>query len=151
MYLHNRTYENAVEVANHFNAWCEAEGRTGKSPRVRALITGEIQWPQDSDLPIVIVASVPTTTASFSGRPGETFKLPKEWLDSPSGGVAADVSYNPPNTPFLEQIKDLRSASGRSWAVVDGVELVYEQAILQFEQMTGYRAPRAAMKKGLKG
>ena len=149
VYVHNRTYDNARKVAEHFNAWIAARNKTGLRQSVLVLKSAELAWPRGASLPIIIVACVPTTTASFSGQIGETFELPEEWLGSPSGGVAADISYNPPNTPFLEQVRRLRESKRSPWAVVTGVDLVYEQAILQFEQMTGYRAPRTTMKKAL--
>ena len=146
VYVYNRTYEHAVKVADHFNAWIAEKNRRQS---VRVLKPGELTWPNDANVPTMIVACVPTTTASFDGRIGQTFSLPEEWLGSPSGGVVADISYNPPSTPFLEQVRQLRETRGKPWAIVTGVELVYEQAILQFEQMTGYRAPRATMRKVL--
>ena len=86
---------------------------------------------------------------SSGEQPGQSFKVPEEWLSSPSGGVVAEISYNPVNTPFLEQVRRVRSDGGTPWTIVTGVELVYEQAILQFEQMTGFRAPRNIMKNAI--
>lgn len=47
-------------------------------------------------------------------------------------------------------MKDYRTKTGYPWAIVDGIEIVYEQATLQFEHLTGYRAPRNAMKQAIR-
>jgi shikimate 5-dehydrogenase len=149
VYVHNRTYDKAVKVADHFNDWITSREDTDAKQSVVVLHSGSSPWPQDAALPLVIVACVPTTTVLFDGRAGGRFELPEEWLNSGSGGVVANFSYNPPNTPLLEQVRRLREKKERPWAIVTGVDIVYEQALLQFEQMTGYRAPRATMRKAL--
>jgi len=51
--------------------------------------------------------------------------------------IAFDLVYNPRVTPFLEEAK-------RSGArIVPGVSMFLEQAVLQFEILTGKPAPRA--------
>ncbi|KAK6375930.1 3-dehydroquinate dehydratase, type I, variant [Exophiala oligosperma] len=149
VYVYNRTHANAVKLAAHFNTWCQTrEGGSGKSSVVILEPEGT-SWPQGTTLPTIIVSCVPISVSLF-GDSDLPLQLPEEWLGSPSGGVVADISYNPPETPLLKQIKSFRESTGYPWAIVNGVDVVYEQAILQFEQFTGYRAPRQAMKDALK-
>ncbi len=58
-----------------------------------------------------------------------------------------DMAYNPLITPLLEQIGRLRNSTGVPWVIVDGLEALPEQAIAQFELMTGRKAPRGVMRK----
>ena len=42
-------------------------------------------------------------------------------------------------------MRRFRSETGRPWVLVDGLENVLEQAIAQFELLTGRKAPRRLM------
>jgi shikimate 5-dehydrogenase len=42
-------------------------------------------------------------------------------------------------------MRRFRSETGRQWVLVDGLDNVAEQAIAQFEILTGRRAPRRLM------
>lgn len=42
-------------------------------------------------------------------------------------------------------MRRFRNDTGRSWVLCDGLENVIEQAIAQFELMTGRKAPRRLM------
>jgi 3-dehydroquinate dehydratase/shikimate dehydrogenase len=55
------------------------------------------------------------------------------------GKVVLDAAYRPEGTPLAQ------AARRRGLAVVDGYELLLAQAILQFERLTGERAPVEAM------
>ena len=58
-------------------------------------------------------------------RPG-----PSAWL---RGSMVLDAVYGPDPTPLVEE------ARRRGLAAVDGFELLVQQAVLQFEHMTGSR------------
>jgi hypothetical protein len=47
-------------------------------------------------------------------------------------------------TPLLLQVQRLRTA-GQPWTIVNGLEILPEQGVVQFELMTGRRAPRQRM------
>ena len=47
-------------------------------------------------------------------------------------------------TPLLQQVQRLREA-GQPWTIVNGLEILPEQGVVQFELMTGRRAPRQRM------
>jgi shikimate 5-dehydrogenase len=55
------------------------------------------------------------------------------------------MAYKPLNTPLLKQIEQLRE-SGRPWVPVNGLEILPEQGIVQFQLMTGRTAPRHLMR-----
>jgi 3-dehydroquinate dehydratase/shikimate dehydrogenase len=59
------------------------------------------------------------------------------------GKVVLDAAYRPEGTPLA------RAARSRGLAVVDGYDLLLGQAILQFERLTGERAPGEAMAAAL--
>jgi shikimate 5-dehydrogenase len=54
-------------------------------------------------------------------------------------------AYKPLDTPLLRQMRRFRSETGRPWILVGGLELVSEQAVAQFELLTGRKAPRRLM------
>lgn len=57
------------------------------------------------------------------------------------------MAYTPLNTPFLRMVRSLREKTGQSWVIVDGLEILPEQGIAQFELMTGKKAPRGQMRR----
>jgi shikimate 5-dehydrogenase len=69
------------------------------------------------------------------GRHGEEFLLRRHL----GGRMVLDAAYGAEPTPLV------RAARGRGLAVADGFDLMQEQAVLQFERLTGRKAPRAAM------
>jgi shikimate 5-dehydrogenase len=56
------------------------------------------------------------------------------------------MAYKPANTPFAKQIRKVRETTSVPWVVVDGLEVLPEQAIAQCELMTGRKAPRGIMR-----
>ena len=71
------------------------------------------------------------------------FTLPPAWLTSPTGGVVVEVAYKRAFTPLINQMRGLGS---KGWSLLDGFEVLPEQAYAQFELFTGRRAPRKLMK-----
>lgn len=59
------------------------------------------------------------------------------------------MAQDPLKTPLLKQMRRFRRDSGRPWILVDGLEIAAEQAIAQFELMTGRKAPRRLMRTEL--
>ena len=158
IYIRNRTAEKAEKVATHFNQWCLHSGY--EACKIMVLDAADSQWPAETRLPTVIIACVPTET---------DFHFPDSWLGSSTGGIAAEVSraqrafftarntdmgkqisYKQSNSLFLEQVSNKSSSSGRFWSIVDGYEILMETAVVQFEFLTGYRAPRTVMARHLR-
>jgi shikimate 5-dehydrogenase len=57
----------------------------------------------------------------------------------------SQLAYKPLVTPLLAQIEVLRE-TGHPWIPVNGLKVLPEQGIAQFELMTGRIAPRHVMR-----
>jgi 3-dehydroquinate dehydratase type I len=146
IFVHNRTAENAHTVAQHFNSWASsANGGLPGEQVVSVLPSRHDPWPANFVSPTLIVSCVPAH--SINNQPPANFEMPEQWLQSSSGGVIMDMAYNPLITPLLKQIGRLRNSTGVPWVIVDGLEALPEQAIAQFELMTGRKAPAGVMRK----
>ncbi|KIM92599.1 hypothetical protein OIDMADRAFT_139391 [Oidiodendron maius Zn] len=135
--LYNRTLENAENVANHFRSWLTREGR--KTQEVNVLGCIEDPWPTNLNPATIIVSCIPAYGFRDVG-------IPLHWLSSPSGGLVIEMAYWPLNTPFLRAVRNLRKQTGQRWVIVDGLEILPEQGIAQFEWLTGRKAPRRQMR-----
>jgi 3-dehydroquinate dehydratase type I len=148
IFVHNRTVGNAHMVAQHFNSWASSSNGGGAEQPgeqvVSVLHFRHDPWPANFAQPTLIVSCVPTH--SINNQPPANFEMPEQWLLSPSGGVVMEMAYNPLITPLLKQIGRLRNSTGVPWVIVDGLEALPEQAIAQFELMTGRKAPRGIMR-----
>ncbi|KIN07843.1 hypothetical protein OIDMADRAFT_99848 [Oidiodendron maius Zn] len=143
IFLHNRTIENAEKVATHFNFW--AAGLSSDGQVVRVLTSNKVPWPSGFNFPTMIISCVPAI--SVGAEAPANFEMPTQWLGSSTGGVVVDASYLPLDTPLLRQIRRVREATKQAWVIVDGLEVLPEQAIAQFELMTGRRAPKRQMRQ----
>lgn len=65
---------------------------------------------------------------------------------NPTKANRMQLAYLPLVTPLLKQIRRVREETHRAWVIVDGLEVLPEQAIAQFELMTGRRAPKRRMR-----
>ena len=52
------------------------------------------------------------------------------------------LAYNPLETPLIKQ---MRAKKQQGWIVVDGLQILPEQAVPQFELFTGREAPKKLM------
>lgn len=142
IFIYNRTVSNANLMAEHFIKWSSSQDMT-PPVEIKVLKTTEELWPTGYHQPTIIVSCV-----THERLPGEEsvadFTVPKQWLQSPTGGAAIEQAYYV-NTPFIQQIKQLQISTGKTWVVVDGLEVLHEQATAQFEVMTGKKAPRTVM------
>ncbi|KAK4503301.1 hypothetical protein PRZ48_006729 [Zasmidium cellare] len=119
--IHNRTTENAQRLVDHFRAW---GARNGYQTRLETL-PSDFQWPEGLQTPTIVASCVPSGT----------IEMPAKILDSPWGGVVVDQT---------------NSQGQRHWSLVEGGDILLESCVLQFEQMTGYKAPRAVMERALR-
>ncbi|KAH8590088.1 type I 3-dehydroquinase-domain-containing protein [Bisporella sp. PMI_857] len=142
IFIFNRTVANAEAVAQHFNSW--AAGLSNDGEVVRVLPSGQAEWPPNFLFPTMIVSCVPAR--SVGTHAAANFEMPLQWLGSPTGGVVADLAYSPLDTPLLRQIRRVRQETKQAWRIVDGLEILPEQAIAQFELMTGRKAPKRQMR-----
>ncbi|TAQ87308.1 hypothetical protein B7494_g4345 [Chlorociboria aeruginascens] len=144
IFVFNRTVAHAETVARHFNSW--AAGLSSNGEIVRVMKSRNEAWPAGYQPPTMIVACVPAR--SVGDQPPADFEMPTQWLGSPTGGVVVELSYKPPlETPLLSQMRQVREESQRAWVMVNGLEVLPEQAIAQFELMTGRKAPKRRMRQ----
>ncbi|TKA63392.1 hypothetical protein B0A55_10474 [Friedmanniomyces simplex] len=146
IFICNRTVDNARAVAGHYNRLIESQGISVLSPadaaqcRIRVLESFASPWPKEYRQPSMIVSSIPTQAAD--GTP-TNFTLPDAWLGSPTGGILIELAYRPMLTPIVKQ---MRAQARRGWIMMDGFDILPEQAFAQFELFTGRRAPRKLMR-----
>ncbi|KAG9238014.1 quinate pathway repressor protein-like protein QutR [Amylocarpus encephaloides] len=142
IFLYNRTVKHGQDVAAHFNSW--ASGLSPDGQIVRVLSSLDQEWPAGFRQPTIIVSCVPAS--SVGDEAPADFEMPLPWLQSPTGGVVVELSYLPLDTPLLKQIRKVRGETKQAWVIVDGLEVLPEQAIAQFELMTGRKAPKRMMR-----
>ncbi|PIA98130.1 Quinate repressor protein [Cercospora beticola] len=146
IFVCNRTKGNAEELAEHYNRLIRANGIAELSPSnaanttVTALDSFQAEWPKNMRHPTMVVSTIPTQT--LDGMP-TNFTLPKEWLGSRTGGVVVELAYMPIVTPLVVQVQQIQS---KGWILMDGLDMLPEQAFAQFELFTGRRAPRKLMR-----
>ncbi|OBS25192.1 hypothetical protein FPOA_05727 [Fusarium poae] len=99
-------------------------------------------WPEELSLPTIVVSCI--ATKNIDGKCSVDTSLPEGWLSSPTGGVVIELSYTPLETPLLQQTKQL---ADRGWITVDGLEVLPEQGMMQFELFTTRRAPANIMRQ----
>lgn len=111
--LYNRTIQKAESLAHHYNSQTVADNSTdlssvslsdGKTPDAttasnlaplpRSLVTVlkslHEPWPADLRQPTIIVCCIPAHSIGSNAAPN--FTVPKQWLESPTGGVVLEVS-----------------------------------------------------------
>lgn len=141
IFIYNRTLSRAENVARHFNSW--AASQVDSTQVVHVLKSLQDEWPSNTCHPCLIASCVPADPDQ--DEPPANFEMPMQWLESPTGGVVLEFAYKPLETPLLRQMRRFRSETGRPWVLVDGLDNVIEQAIAQFELLTGRKAPRRLM------
>ncbi|RDW57112.1 hypothetical protein BP6252_13858 [Coleophoma cylindrospora] len=143
VYIFNRSTERAQKVADHFNNQVEMSSEAAEGSSVEVVNTAAEPWPSSWQLPTIVISAIPAHT--IKDRQAANLTLPSKWLASPTGGVVVELAYMPLITPLLRQIRQLRE-SGQPWTIVNGLEILPEQAIAQFELMTGRKAPKGRMR-----
>jgi shikimate dehydrogenase len=116
----NRTLDKAVALADHF----------GATPQTLT---------EQSDLSgydVIINATSVGMGAESTAVPFDTSKLM-------AGQIVFETIYHPRRTPLL------RDAAARGALVIEGLEMLVEQAIAQFELHTGHPAPRDVMREAI--
>jgi len=157
IFIFNRTSKNAEDIAQHYNRQSDLfvsgkgcsrnisaipsrEGSPVKDPVV-VLRSVDEAWPDGVLQPTVIISTLPNH--AIGSNPAPTFTLPTQWLQSSSGGVFVQLAYEPVKSPLGEQ---MRAKSIQGWVIVDGLDMLPEQAFAQFELLTGRIAPKRLMR-----
>lgn len=86
IFIHSRSRLKSERLVKQF------EGRLSDTT-FRIIDSKEDQWPEDASLPTIIVSCV--TTRDINGKCSVDTSLPENWLSSPTGGVAIEVSECP--------------------------------------------------------
>ncbi|KAH8594436.1 repressor protein [Bisporella sp. PMI_857] len=150
IFVCNRTISKAEKLAAHFNEVAASFRNTARRPSARN-VKHQIMviksmgdpWPVEYEQPTIIVSCVPAH--SMGSSPAANITLPTTWLQSANGGVMIELAYKPLITPLIAQIEELREI-GRPWVPVNGLEVLPEQGIAQFQLLTGRTAPRHCMR-----
>ncbi|KAL3472371.1 hypothetical protein BJX99DRAFT_249717 [Aspergillus californicus] len=139
--IHNRTVENALQVAGYYQEWAR---RQSSNFQLEVIKSVNDKWPPHFRRPTIVVCCLPGYQHG-SESPIDV-KISDQWLASPTGGVFLDVSYGSKDMPLVDQV--LNHAS-RGWIVVDGLALLIEQGIAQYELFTSRPAPIHIMRRAL--
>ncbi|KAI1107940.1 hypothetical protein F4804DRAFT_5022 [Jackrogersella minutella] len=148
IFIHNRTKAKADEVARHFNMYALDQRLVRQN--AGELICHVIEspsdpWPESYQQPTMVVSCIPAS--GTDDNPPVDFRMPPQWLRSPTGGVVIELAYEPLITPLVFQVRRIREEGNTSWVIVDGLEVVGEMAMEAFELMTGRQAPRMLMRR----
>ncbi|KAF3035791.1 hypothetical protein E8E12_003321 [Didymella heteroderae] len=160
IFIHNRTLERAEALAKHFaerGLLHVTEPAKRLSPQQDAHHQARAQtisilpekincWPGGVDPPTIIISCI--ATKDLNGQCSVDTSLPPLWLASPTGGVVLELSYTPPETPLLKQMRNL---GDQGWIAVDGLQVLPEQGKTQFELFTSRRAPIKLMREAVFG
>ncbi|KAM0810806.1 putative Type I 3-dehydroquinase-domain-containing protein [Seiridium cardinale] len=145
IFIFNRTKANAEKVAEHFNAWAKQRNLVHNGSSICHVLesTGD-EWPEGYQQPTMIVSCVAAAGDFHDSK--IDFRLPPQWLRSPTGGVVVELAYEPLITSLIAQMREIREAGSTAWVIVDGLEVVAEMAMEAFELLTGRKAPKALMR-----
>ena len=170
IFIFNRTISKAEAIAAHFNTYAKEHkllGQRGGEARICHVIeSAKDPWPEEYQQPTIVISCIPSF--GIDDKPAVEFRMPLHWLRSPTGGVVIEVgfigrisvlggvnkltrrlqlAYEPLITPLVIQMRKIREDGNTSWIIIDGLEVVSEMAMEQFELYTGRNAPRRLMRR----
>ncbi|KAJ5363447.1 uncharacterized protein N7496_009160 [Penicillium cataractarum] len=143
MCIYNRTIENAKRLADYFHQW--AKSKSGVNLQLDVLCSPEDPWPSNCRLPTIVTSCIPPY--ELGSEDSIDMLLSEQWLSSRTGGVYLEVGYGPSRTRLMEQF--LPRAS-KGWVVVDGLMVLVEQGIVQYEIFTKRPAPVHVMRHAIR-
>ncbi|KAJ9128039.1 hypothetical protein QFC24_000330 [Naganishia onofrii] len=129
IFLYNRTVENAKKVKDSFPKDFNIE-----------CVTDLDRLPGPP--PSVIISTVPGASLTLDAN-SEGLHLKPSLLSAGAGGVVVDMAYRPNVTALIQLAKNHKEAL---WNQVTGIEVLCEQAFVQFEGWTNRRAPANLMR-----
>ncbi|KAJ5638858.1 hypothetical protein N7528_001248 [Penicillium herquei] len=143
MCIYNRTPENGQKLVDYYHQWAQSRGT---DLRLHVLCCAEDPWPEGVRLPTIVVACIPPYKIGGADEGPVVFKISEKWLESRTGGVFVEVAYGPFRTPLMTQIN---SRSSKGWVMVDGLKVLLEQGIAQYELFTKRPAPVHVMRRAI--
>ncbi len=93
IFIYNRTRSNAEQVAEHFNNYARDQrlfAKHSEDGRVCHVLNSPPQsWPSGYQQPTMILSCIPAS--GTDDLPPVDFRMPPQWLKSPTGGVVVEV------------------------------------------------------------
>ncbi|KAJ7267449.1 Shikimate dehydrogenase [Mycena rebaudengoi] len=131
IYIFNRTRSHAQTLADAFpHAHIE-------------LLNALDEWPSGTVPPNVIVSTVPSAATTTSNAP-DALQLSSNLFSYRDGpAVVMDMAYKPAITALLGLAQEV----GGNWELVRGLDVLLEQAYVQFELWTGRICPKSVVAK----
>jgi shikimate-5-dehydrogenase len=126
IYLFNRSRSRAEEIAQDLQPYFEIT------------VVGQLTDIPANEAPDVIIGTIPADKTTVELFPPVLFSQPE--------GVCIDMAYKPRFTPLMAAT---RKWGSQDWLTVPGVEVLLQQAFVQFEFWTGNPAPETAMRQAL--
>ncbi|KAF9887212.1 hypothetical protein FE257_010466 [Aspergillus nanangensis] len=142
--ISNRTVANAQLLADYYQSWAESHNPR-RLLRVHVQQSLDTPWPTNLQQPTIIVSCIPAH--GVGEDPPPRLKFPEAWLQSKTGGVFIELAYKPRETLLMMQMQEKIS---QGWVIVDGLHVLVEQGLAQFELFTHRPAPVHAMKRALR-
>ncbi|KAE8414814.1 hypothetical protein BDV36DRAFT_285863 [Aspergillus pseudocaelatus] len=140
--VYNRTLSNALRLVDYYREWAKSENKVPLGLTI--LSSADDPWPAHLRQPTIIVACIPGQ--GFDIESSSAFRIPDQWLQSKTGGVFVEVAYDPLETRL---IKSMRQHVSRGWIIVDGLSVLVEQGIAQYELFTTRPAPVHVMRHAI--
>ncbi|OJK04027.1 hypothetical protein ASPACDRAFT_22688 [Aspergillus aculeatus ATCC 16872] len=139
--LYNRTVSNAERLAEYYRDWA-ALSESAARLRIGVLCSANEPWPRHLRQPTIVVSCLPAL--EIGSQSPVTLRLPEQWLQSSTGGVFVDVAYGKHQTVLRTSMNDRAS---KGWVVVDGLVVLLEQGVAQYELFTKRPAPVHVMRR----
>jgi shikimate dehydrogenase len=111
-------------------------------PQTAAVECRATPWPAGGSISIAEDCRL-LVNATPVGRNDSNATLPINVARLPAEAVAADMTFNPPNSRLI------RDARKRGLHTIDGLSLLVEQAAIAFEIWTGRKPDREAMREAV--
>ena len=161
IFVYNRTLSNAQSLIKYYREWAISRG--DDSFHLDSIESINDPWPSGFRLPTIMVSCIP-------GRHPDThtpvdFRISDRWLESRTGGVYVQVchliclqcvmylkligdqvGYGKFKTRLMEQLDQW---SSKGWVIVDGLKVLIEQGIAQYELFTRRPAPIHIMRRAV--
>ena len=126
IFLFNRTRSRAEEIARDLQPYFEI------------IVLNQLIDISPGEGPDVIIGTIPADKTTRDFFPSVLFSQPE--------GICIDMAYKPRLTPL---IMATRHWSSPAWLTIPGVEVLLQQAFVQFELWTGNPAPELEMRQAL--
>ncbi|KAJ5666684.1 hypothetical protein N7462_011093, partial [Penicillium macrosclerotiorum] len=138
--IYNRTTENAQKLRDYYHRL--ARSKLGVDLRLDILNSTNDPWPSDWRSPAIVTSCIPPY--EIGSERTIDLRIPEQWLTSRTGGVFLEVGYGPLPTKLMEQ---MLARASKGWVVVDGLKVLIEQGIVQYEILTKRPAPVHLMRR----